>query len=351
MVSLRTLTYNSHLFGSFIGPISGTGWKDDDRFDAWKGCVKNPDVCGVDLIAAQEIWSSDFVHTLEHGSVSSVYPYSFKSYHSNESTEENATSDVEGAPSNPSGLVMLGNDNAEIQTDLGVYINYIEQIGRTNFSAQDAFTGKGCYVVPVDVQGTSIVFATTHMPTNSHEYPTSLQECFTLLAGAISSMADQDGTSLPVILMGDFNLPETAGTISFEGSDNYCRYDEWIGPNGILGKIGLEDAYRTLYPSASPACTEAADEPGYSVIGSTNTCWRHFNREDAQKGDYSLHRIDYMMVRGMTPVSVAVQGMPDPGPDNRPDYSDTGNQWIWTDDGSTRDISDHYPVMGEFTIP
>ena len=164
------------------------------------------------------------------------------------------------------------------------------------------------------------------MPTGAGHYRSALDKCFQALAQAASSATG------PVLLMGDFNIDETKLDDSMKSAadpDGVPFYDEWIGPNGYLGKAGLVDAYRRLYG-------DSKNDPGYTVVSSTNSCWQHFNPEDVAKGTIDNQRIDYMMCRGLTPVSVAV------GSDKK---------WVWKDsDGHTKDISDHYPLLGTFTL-
>lgn len=90
------------------------------------------------------------------------------------------------------------------------------------------------------------------------------------------------------------------------------------------------------------------EDPGYSIISNTNTCWKHYNQDKVAAGEPNFARIDYIMCRGLNPVSMAVQGkyIGTAGSD----YTDEGNGWVWMDDGNKRDISDHYPVMATFTF-
>lgn len=345
MGSLRAMAYNTHLFGDVVGKVGNflhalgladadVGWKDDDREDALKACLKDPQVGGgADVVSLEEFWSSTFVSNLEHGSLSEAqyYPNSFKYYHP-----------TGGAvTSNPSGLMLLGNSRVTFDPDAATYENYIDKIGKDNFSDQDKYTGKGCYVVKGLIDGTQqIVFASTHMPTNSHSYPDSLKGCYQILADTIKSVRGDSGC--PVLLMGDFNLKEDGTTIDYDGNPNYNRYDEWVGPQGILGNIGLQDVYRTLYPDSETS-------PGYTVIPSTNTCWRHFNDGTPAEGTDGCSRIDYMMTIGLTATAFTVMGAPPPASGS--DYSDSAqsNPFTWSDDGNTRDISDHYPIIVDFT--
>jgi endonuclease/exonuclease/phosphatase family metal-dependent hydrolase len=347
MGSLRAMAYNTHLFGDVVGKVGNflhalgladadVGWKDDDREDALKTCLKDPNTCGADVVSLEEFWSSTFVSNLEHGSLNEpqYYPNSFKYYHPQ----------GDAVTSNPSGLMLLGNQRItfEPDTDSGLnYRNYIDEIGKDNFSDQDKYTGKGCYAVKALIDGTQqIVFASTHMPTNSHSYPDSLKQCYQILAEAITDVRGDSGC--PVLLMGDFNLDEAGTTIDYDGNPAYDRYAEWVGPHGILGSIGLQDVYRTLFP-------DSGTYPGYTVIPSTNTCWRHFNGGTPALGTDGCSRIDYMMTIGLTPSTFTVRGAPPPTAGS--DYSDSAqtNPFTWTDDGNTRDISDHYPIIVDFS--
>ncbi len=325
--TLKVMSYNTHLFGDVVGWISNVGWKDSDRVKTLKSCIENADICGADIIAIEEIWSKDLVHEFtQDKAFCELYPYNFHDLHS----------PGHAIPSNPSGLLLLTNSRVQLDTEKAEYYDYIHEIGYSKFDKkQDVPTGKGFYKVPAMVDGNvAITLFITHMPTNSHAYPEGVGQCFQNLAAAVPT----DGS--PVLLLGDFNITEGAKPLP-DGQD---RYTIWVGPNGFLGAAGLSDAFRNIYP-------DVQTNPGYSVIGATNTCWRHFNTKKVEKNEYDTLRIDYMMYRGMIPLTLEVMGKVPPQPPAVSDYSDDGNSWIWLDDGiNTRDLSDHYPIIGTFSL-
>lgn len=325
--SIKVMAYNTHLFGSVVGILSGDNWKDSQRFAALTDCIKNASVCGADIIALEEFWSSDFIEDIKKDTtLCDLYPYQYSKISHSYITE---------GPSNPSGLILLTNKRVVLDKDNAIYFDYISEIGSSKFDYQDKFTGKGFYKVPARIDGTiDIILLITHMPTNSGSYTKGVEQCFQYLAKVVP------GGDSPVLLLGDFNIAETSEPLS-NGKD---RYKIWIGSDGILGKTGLVDAYRKLFPDSQAS-------PGFSVVGATNTLWRHFNREKADNKDYDAKRIDYMLYRELTPTSLGVQGTPPPPPSQTPDYSDSKNKWVWMDNGTKlRDISDHYPIVGTFSI-
>jgi hypothetical protein len=374
---LTALTYNTHLFGTWTG-IVGTAWNDPPRFGALVPMLMN---CGADVIALQEIWSSNFVESLVE-SVKSVYPTSYY--------------DLKGKgighPSNPSGLLLLMNKRFEIDPDPApdnklLYYDYIHEL-RHDYSIpsgvdpkkwlddakhvtafdpiQDEPTGKGFLRVPVVLDGTiHMTLFVTHMPTSSGNFPQAINDCFKKLTDHVPH---DDSV---VLLLADFNVSETDPPLQsledkYYGKD---RYALWIGPNPdaplpstyipTLARVQLQDALRVLAPKQS-------DAPGYSVIGATNTCWRNFNSDKIAKNSYDHVRIDHMMCRGLSPQSITVLGTPPPPPNSdgppRTNYTDNpiiddpavkpnANQWTWDDGGVKEDLSDHYPVIGVFSLP
>lgn len=332
--TLNVLTFNTHLFGDVVRHLDpSVAFHDNDRFDALGKCLKNPDICSADIIAIQEMWSSYYVDHITQHTVTEIYPnfyYDLKS-------------DGMVHASNPSGLLLMAKENITFDKANAVYYDYIHEIGAQHFDkSQDQITGKGYLSIPATINGKAFTLLTTHMPTNVGTYTYGVGECFKALASAVP----KDGS--PVLLMGDFNIYETK--IDPLSSTSVTFYSEFIGPNGWLGKAGLTDGYRYLN-------TDATSAPGYSVIGTTNTTWEHFNKDKTSKHppEYDLHRIDYIMYKGFTPVenSIQVQGKPNPlPPAPKTDYSDSGNQWVFTDPGDheTRDISDHYPLTGTLTL-
>jgi exonuclease III len=334
------MSYNTHLFGEFTG-IPGTHWQDDLRVEALAALLAS---ANADVIGIQEMWSSRYVEA-----IAKQFPSAFYDLHD----------PGKGAPSNPSGLLLLAGKRVTLDAKHAEYYDYIHEIKHSvkhdilhpddvfMFDPkQDMITGKGYLRVPATIDGMAITLMVTHMPTGSGTYTNGVAQCFDALAKA----ATKDDA--PVLLLADFNVSETdkplsAGqTPSGKSSD---RYTLWIGKDGTLGQAGLSDAYRTLYP-------DAGANSGFSVVGTTNTCWRHFNGDKIAKNTYDQERIDHMMYRGLTPVSMSILGLagfppPSAGGTQQTDYSDSQNAWIWLDHGSEkRDLSDHYPVIGSFTL-
>lgn len=310
------MSYNTHLMGTITGTIAKAYWKDDDRFAALETCVLNAQLCGADIISFEEIWSREYVEKLTSGSVSKLYPNACYDFHDGRLD----------TPTNPSGLLLLGNSRVTFDQNTLTYFDYITAIGEDNFGPQDQHDGKGYLKISAVVDKyRPLTVMNTHMPVQSSKYTTAIGDCFRNLASAVPA-----GHS-PVLLMGDFNLSETSDT----PVNGVRRFSDWVGPKGYLGQAGLIDVFRTLYT--------IDQNPGYSIISNTNTCWKHFNEDKVAANEPDFNRIDYVMCRGLTPVSMSVQGkyIGTTGSD----YSDEGNGWIWLDNGNKRDISDHYPVM------
>jgi endonuclease/exonuclease/phosphatase family metal-dependent hydrolase len=379
--TITALTFNTHLFGEWTS-ILGTGWADQTRVQQLAPLLERS---GADIIGLQEIWSSRFVKDGFRDSTTGQsvpglverlgdsYPNSYFDLH-----------DVGVAhPSNPSGLLLLM--NKRVQPDpkqKPLYYDYIHRISGAEYLSipdglhgkdvrnlsvfdpiQDMPTGKGFLMVPVVVDGTlNLTLVVTHMPTSSGTFPVAIDACFRKLDDHTP-----EGDS-PVLLLADFNVSETDGRLESPVSkyQHEDRYNLWIGPNAApntdnadrdagkagptLLRKGFRDAFRTLNPTWSAA-------PGYSVIGATNTCWRNFNNDKVKGGHYDASRIDHMMYRGLTPLSMTVLGTPPPaaGAPSKTNYLDdpgntNANTWIWTDGNAKNDMSDHYPVIGQFSF-
>jgi endonuclease/exonuclease/phosphatase family metal-dependent hydrolase len=334
--TLNLMTFNTHLFGDVVRFFHrSVSFHDDDRFKHLCECIKDSTICSADIIAIQEMWSSKYVEHITTHTVSKLYPTNW--YHL-------ASEGIVHA-SNAPGLLLMARENVTFDTKNAVYFDYIHEFGPSHFDQkQDAITGKGYLKVPASVNGVDFTLLTTHMPTNAEAFPDTLNQCFDALAAAVP-----DDNS-PVLLMGDFNIYEGKVDKSSTLNPQPTFYDMWIGPNGALGQAGLIDGYRTQN-------SDASTDPGYSIVGTTNTTWKHFNEKKVTKNppEYDLQRIDYIMYRGFTPVanSIQVQGTPNPTPPAPPtDYSDSSNKWIFHDhdDNKTRDLSDHYPLTGTLTL-
>jgi endonuclease/exonuclease/phosphatase (EEP) superfamily protein YafD len=89
----------------------------------------------------------------------------------------------------------------------------------------------------------------------------------------------------------------------------------------------MSDAFRTLNPNAKSA-------PGYTYDAVNNKLIARFTPSDAT--NKVRGRLNYFFVRGFKPTSITIpNSFTFDSPDN------TGKA----------DLSDHYPLLGEFSIP
>jgi hypothetical protein len=119
--------------------------------------------------------------------------------------------------------------------------------------------------------------------------------------------------------------------------DNHRHSDKYTyNPNGGTLWSSIKDFQANLADFRHLPSPSILQTAGFTINGVTNSCWQHFNRGTAA---FDMKRVDYMMYRNAaTPIAMQVQG---PYPDWH---------WTWQDDGITRDLSDHYPLQGTFSI-
>ena len=180
----------------------------------------------------------------------------------------------------------------------------------------DKLSQKGFILATADLGAQKLLIAHTHTQADDDKKAIEARKSNLLqLQNAISQAADN---SMPAILLGDLNvIGEESGTPTKE-YEFLCE---------ILKPLQMTDSYRTLHPNATSA-------PGYTYDAVNNKLIARFASKDAK--NKVKQRLDYMFVRGITPTSVTV-------PNSftfDPPYGK-----------GTTDLSDHYPLEGNFSIP
>lgn len=317
--TLHVLGYNTHLFGGtaveiikelketavdFINSISGNvigkdatkkdaiEYYDDIRIDKIINQVKN---LAPDIVGLSEVWANKskkrFISELK-----SQLPYS--------AWDKNENSLQIG-----SGLLLLSR--------FPLSNVYFTQYPDGSLVGDDKHSQKGFILATADLGAQKLLIAHTHTQAdNDQEAIEARKSNIIQLQKAISKAADN---SIPAILLGDLNI--IGESESGSPTDEYEFLCETLKP------LQMTDSYHTLHPNATSA-------PGYTYDAVNNKLIAHFAPKEAEKK--VQQRLDYMFVRGITPTSVTVP-----------------NSFTFQppDGKGTTDLSDHYPLEGNFSIP
>lgn len=181
----------------------------------------------------------------------------------------------------------------------------------------DSVSQKGFLLATVEIEAQKLLIA--HTQADDRGAADAGQEArksnILELQSGISKAAD---ISTPVILLGDLNIIGDD-----KSGDRTSEYDFLCD---TLKSLNMKDSYRTLNDSATSA-------PGYTYDAVNNKLIARFAEEDAKHK--VQQRLDYIFVRGITPISVTV---PNSFTFQPPDGT------------GTNDLSDHYPLDGKFSI-
>lgn len=318
-IHLSVLTYNTHLFGDLVY-LKGLDYHDNSRKDQIKAFLNTRPAT---IVALQEVWSGAFANNFKHD-VTDQYPKS-----------NFFAQDAHHGAFNKSGLCLMADNACKL---VGYsYFDYISQCNVDGFDIQDNppflkhGTGKGfelaVYQLP-GANGKSVGVFTTHMVTNASTYPKSVACCFESLASAVDQFCTQKPDS-SVVVMGDLNIAELEGNGQID--PEFVAYVQ-----KILEAHKLTDAFATSRGSETPQ-----QAPGYTVDGTTNTFWQHFNSGSPQR-----KRIDFIFYRssdsGVTSLSLDKIEVLTP--------SVIGNKLQINVDGEALDCSDHYAVLADLNF-
>ena len=197
---------------------------------------------------------------------------------------------------------------------------YFTRYDPDSLVGDDKRSQKGFILATADLGAQKLLIAHTHTQADDEkDYKKAIEarkSNLLELREAISKAADN---SMPAILLGDLNV------IGESESGTPTKEYEFLCE--ILKPLQMTDSYRTLHPRAT-------SDPGYTYDAVNNKLIARFASKDAKKK--VKQRLDYMFVRGITPTSVTV-------PNSftfDPPYGK-----------GTTDLSDHYPLEGNFSIP
>jgi len=289
-IDIHFLSYNTHLFlDTLVKGDSSQGYHDSTRLDNIINLLK---LTTPDIIGFSEVWANSskyrFIDALK-----SQLPYS--------AWDQNTHSLQIG-----SGLLLLSR----------FPLSKVSFIPYANLTGLDRLSQKGFILANVEVGSQKLLIAHTHTQAGDNSdainaRTSNLNQLLDILSTAVES------DSIPVIMLGDLNIigENELGTPTQEYKI-LCN---------LLKGYSMFDSYRRLNPNAT-------SDPGYTYDAVNNKLIDRFAPSDAK--NKFRQRLDYMFVRGVTPVSVTV----------------LKTFTFQTSDG-TMDLSDHYPLEGHFLLP
>lgn len=283
-LTLKILSYNTHLFGGTVVEFAPTQILDDaQRRDAILSRVLS---LKPDFVGFSEVWANSYKEQIIL-SLKDILPFS--AWDKNENPLELGA-----------GLLFLSKYAIAPALGNSFFIRYSDLVGA------DAFSQKGFILARADVNGQQIIISHTH--TQSGDDSISNQARAKNLAQLAESLASTSG---PALIIGDLNV--IGEDINGHPTDDYKLWTE------TLVKVGFSDAYRKLF---TPPCLF----PGYTYDGTKNVLIKQFAPDDAQK--QLRQRIDYLFFRELVPHGVEI-----------PD------EFTFTSGGVITDLSDHYPLL------
>jgi len=181
-------------------------------------------------------------------------------------------------------------------------------------SGIDSTSQKGFLMATAEIGSQKLLIVHTHTQAeDSNAAIEARKDNINQLHSSISSAADY---SMPVILFGDLNI--TGENELGDSTDEY----EFL--RDTFKQSQMSDSYREMNDNA-------VSNPGYTYDAVNNKLIKYFDPSYAERK--VKQRLDYMFMRGITPISVTVP--------------DTFT--FQTSDG-TMDLSDHYPLQGYFEL-
>lgn len=285
--NIHFLSYNTHLFlETAVEVKESEKYYDSTRLNNIITLLKhtNPDIIGF-----SEVWANSskdiFIDALK-----SQLPYS--------AWDQNTNPVQLG-----SGLLLLSR----------FPLSNVSFIPYANLIGWDRLSQKGFIIANVKVSSQKLLIVHTHTQAgeNSDAIKTRTANLNQLL-NILNTVIEFD--SIPVVMLGDLN-------IIGENELGSCTQEYKILCNQLKW-YSMIDSYRRLNPSAT-------SEPGYTYDAVNNKLIDRFDPSFKNK----RQRLDYMFVRGVTPVSVTVPK----------------TFTFQTSDG-TMDLSDHYPLEGHFLL-
>ena len=290
-IKLHFLSYNTHLFKDTILEWgAGQEYHDSTRLNTIITLLKHstPDIIGL-----SEVWANASKDKFIDG-LKSQLPYS--------AWDQNRNPLQVG-----SGLLLLSR----------FPLSNVSFIQYANLKGWDKMSQKGFILANVEIRSQKLLIALTHTQAGDNcEEIEARRGNLNQLLNFLNTAIEIESKSIPVILLGDLNIiGESESDTPTEDYKIWCNQLKWYS---------IYDSYRCLNPSAT-------SDPGYTYDAVNNNLIARFAPKDADKK--YRQRLDYMFVRGVTITSISVPK----------------NFTFQTSDG-TMDLSDHYPLQGEFLL-
>jgi hypothetical protein len=236
----------------------------------------------VNIAALQEVWYSDFAHSIVHNA-----------YQDGVYTQRYCVED-EKYVLNPPGLLLLADKNCNFNFLHAGWESYKGECGESlsGWDSQDWPVWKGrvdaiCQFTCDAGKPHRIGLFTTHMPVGYGSYTEKVGCSFNYLATSIQCWLNGNKQSTAVLL-GDLNIDYYSQT-QVGGGTEY--QDTVLGP--LKTTAGLIDAAAAA--SNTPLCT---------IIPETNTLWQYFNGSPTGA---SNQLIDYFMYANSVDGSMTVE--------------------------------------------
>jgi len=292
--TLHVLTYNTHLFtgtlAATLGKVIGNvEYEDAVRLSGIMARLKRlrPDVVGL-----TEVWARKSQERFLQG-LRALYPY--------------ACSDgLQGGLKVGSGLLLLSRHPLSNPTFTGYKA----------LTGSDGWSQKGFMTATLNVCGVNVLVALTHTQASDGEEASQARWNNLLALKAVLHRAEL--AHLPMVVFGDLNV------------SGECREGrptpEYQGLQGLLAEVRLTDAFRRVH-----SCGSAR---GITWDGENNPLVGYFDKPGGHRR--ARHRLDYLFARGLRPSACNV-------------LTDFLYQTVCG--GPRKDLSDHYPLHGAFTLP
>lgn len=295
-ITLKCLGYNTHLF---LGTVAAWGsnqtYFDSERINEIIAKVKtlSPDIVGL-----SEVWANKSKDRFKNG-LKDLLPYY--------AWDNNTNSFQMG-----SGLLLLSR----------FPLSNIEFTRYDSLVGFDALSQKGFILATIEIKGQKVLIAQTHTQADEDDNAIEARRSnfLQLQDGIATYLARYLQPSTPAILIGDLNI------IGEDSSGSPTKEYKFLSE--ALNQLQMTDSYRTFYPNA-------VADPGYTYDAVNDRLIGIFAPKEA--ANKLKQRLDYMFVRGITPISVTVP------------YSDF--TFLPPDGKGITDLSDHYPLYGSFLLP
>ncbi len=292
-ITLKCLGYNTHLF---LGTVAAWGsnqtYFDSERINEIIAKVKtlSPDIVGL-----SEVWANKSKDRFKNG-LKDLLPYY--------AWDNNTNSFQMG-----SGLLLLSR----------FPLSNIEFTRYDSLVGFDALSQKGFILATIEIKGQKVLIAQTHTQADEDDNAIEARRSnfLQLQDGIATYLARYLQPSTPAILIGDLNI------IGEDSSGSPTKEYKFLSE--ALNQLQMTDSYRTFYPNA-------VADPGYTYDAVNDRLIGIFAPKEA--ANKLKQRLDYMFVRGITPISVTVP------------YSDF--TFLPPDGKGITDLSDHYPLYTRF---